>query len=147
MSQKWGKLMASRLRRLAACALRSAITADPRVRGSAFSLLWRSVGLFLGGLQSGSRSRSLPHALVARAKILLWSAGRNGARRPWGSGHAVFASGVCRGSMMNCATPVRSRLKTSKGAALLTRTLSRRPKAGNPLDHTVRRLFQTFLVP
>jgi putative transposase len=119
-------------------------------------------------LSSLAGSRSLPHAIVSRAKVVLWSAeGRTNSeiadrlgltQATVGNGGGVFWRGVFRGCMTNC-TPGRPRtIEDEKIAALLKRTLSSKPKAGTHWTvrdaarasgiskSTVHRLFQAFAV-
>lgn len=91
-------------------------------------------------LSSLAGSRSLPHALVARAKVILWSA--EGAsnteiadRLQWtkatvGKWRRRFLGRRVQG-LYDELRPARPRsIEDEQVAALLRRTLSRKPKAG-----------------
>src|ERR1700691_1713532 len=119
-------------------------------------------------LSSLAGSRSLPHALVARAKVILWSA--EGAsnteiadRLQWtkatvGKWRRRFLGRRVQG-LYDELRPGRPRsIEDEQVAALLKRTLSRKPKAGTHWTvreaarasgiskSTVHRLFQAFAV-
>src|SRR3984885_14511945 len=119
-------------------------------------------------VSSLAKSRTLPHAIVARAKVVLWSA--EGAsnteiasRLRWtkatvGKWRRRFIERRLAG-LYDELRPGRPRsIEDDKGAALLKRTLSRKPKAGTHWTvreaarasgiskSTVHRLFQAFAV-
>jgi transposase len=119
-------------------------------------------------LSSLSGSRSLPHALVARAKAILWSAGgasnaEIAARLGWtqatvGKWRRRFLDRRVQG-LYDELRPGRPRsIEDEQVAALLKRTLSRKPKAATHWavreaarssgisKSTVHRLFQAFAV-
>jgi putative transposase len=119
-------------------------------------------------LSSLAGSRSLPHSLVARAKVILWSAeGASNAeiagRLQWtqstvGKWRRRFLGRRVQG-LYDELRPGRPRsIEDEQVAALLKRTLSRKPKAGTHWTvreaalasgiskSTVHRLFQAFAV-
>ena len=119
-------------------------------------------------LSSLAGSRSLGHALVARAKVILWSAegasnAEIAARLEWtqatvGKWRRRFLERRVQG-LYDELRPGRPRsIEDEQVAALLKRTLSRRPKAGTHWTvreaarasgiskSTVHRLFQVFAV-
>jgi putative transposase len=119
-------------------------------------------------LSSLARSRSLPHALVARAKAILWSAegvsnSEIAGRLRWtqatvGKWRRRFLERRVQG-LYDELRPGRPRsIEDEQVAALIKRTLSRRPKAGTHWTvrqaaqasgiskSTVHRLFQAFAV-
>jgi putative transposase len=119
-------------------------------------------------LSSLARSRSLPHALVARAKVILWSAegvsnSEIAGRLRWtqatvGKWRRRFLQRRVQG-LYDELRPGRPRsIEDEQVAALLKRTLSRKPKtathwtvreaarASGISKSTVHRLFQAFAV-
>ena len=120
-------------------------------------------------LSNLARSRALPHALVARAKVVLWSAeGLNNTeiagRLQWtkatvGKWRRRFLERRVPG-LYDELRPGRPRsIEDEQVAALLKRTLTRKPKAGTHWTireaaqasgiskSTVHRLFQAFAQP
>ncbi len=119
-------------------------------------------------LWSLARSRALPHALVARAKIILWSAeGVNNteiaSRVQWtkatvGKWRRRFLERRVSGVYDELRSGRPRSIEDEQVAALLKRTLTRKPKAGTHWTireaaqasgiskSTVHRLFQAFAV-
>jgi transposase len=119
-------------------------------------------------LQSLARSRTLPHALVARAKLVLWAAQEKSnteiahrlhyTKATVGKWRQRFVKHRLAG-LYDELRPGRPRsIEDDRVAALLNRTLSRKPTAGTHWTvrqaaqasgiskSTVHRLFQTFAV-
>src|SRR5271165_2517788 len=119
-------------------------------------------------LASLARSRALPHAIVARAKVVLWSAeGQSNSeiadRLQWtkatvGKWRRRFIEQRVRGLYDELRSGRPRSIEDEKIAALLRRTLSRRPKAATHWTvrgaaaasgiskSTVHRLFRAFAV-
>ena len=119
-------------------------------------------------LVSLARSRSLPHSLVARAKVVLWAAeGQSNTeiaeRLQWtkatvGKWRKRFIERRVAGLYDELRSGRPRTIEDEKIAALLRRTLSRRPKgathwtvrraaaAGGISKSTVHRVFRTFAV-
>jgi putative transposase len=117
-------------------------------------------------LSSLARSRALPHAIVARAKVVLWSAeGQSNSeiadRLQWtkatvGKWRRRFIEQRVRGLYDELRSGRPRSIEDEKIAALLRRTLSRRPKAATHWTvrgaaaasgiskSTVHRLFRSF---